>query len=369
MFHTKSFRPSAADSIAAVFDSVLRRDSTLFPALIHPMELGIMYRDSARFARYFPEYSRTAPAGMVSAMRTTANLLWGPAPTAKELGAAWTEQGSWLLQATNSGYNWNQATSDSIALRFARLQQAGPRAPEFLAAALAARANMLAGFGRWGDAKVLVDSLAPLNRGEALGVQAWAMALGLAPGLSAGLMDSAVAALPAGPEAEYGGAMVQLMRGKVSEGRRRLARALADSAPMSSFDRGRMVAADGWGAVIEGDTTRGLERLRSGLDQAAAPGMAAETAFLRLQLALALAAKKETRAEGIRYFRYGFDNQPLYLPVLQLALGRTYEAAGQRDSAAAAYSRFLRFWDKADPDLQGRVKEAKEALQEVTRER
>jgi hypothetical protein len=31
--------------------------------------------------------------------------------------------------------------------------------------------------------------------------------------------------------------------------------------------------------------------------------------------------------------------------------------------------RFLRFWDKADPELQGRVKEARAALQEMTRER
>jgi len=214
-----------------------------------------------------------------------------------------------------------------------------------------------------------VDSLTPLDRGEAMGVQAWAMALGLAPGSSAGLMDSAVAALPAGPEAEYGRAMVHLMRGQVPEGRRRLARALADSAPMSSFDRGMMVAADGWGAVMQGDTVRGLKRLRFGLDQAAAPGMAAETAFLRLQLALTLAARGETRGEAIRYLRYGFDNQPLYLPLLQLALGRTYEAAGQRDSAGMAYGRFLRLWDKADPDLQGRVGEAREALQELSRER
>lgn len=274
-----------------------------------------------------------------------------------------------MVQAANAGYNWDQATSDSVASRFARVQQSGSQAPRFLAAALAARAHVFAGFGRWREAKVLLDSLSRFDRGEAMGVQAWAMALGLAPGASAGFLDSAVAALPAGPEAEYGRAMVHLMRGKVPEGRRRLARALADSAPMSAFDRGMMVAADGWGAVMQGDTVRGLERLRSGLDQAAAPGMAAETAFLRLQLALALAARKETRQEGIRYFRYGFDNQPLYLPLLQLALGHTYEAAGQRDSAAAAYRRFLRFWDKADPELQGRVKEAKEALQEVTRER
>ena len=369
MFHTKSFRPSPPDSISAVFDSVLRRDSTLFPALIHPMELGVIYRDSAQFARYFTGFARTAPPSKVSAMRTTATLVWGPPPTAKELGAAWAEQGSWLLQATNSAYFWDKATSDSIAPRFARVQQAGPRSSQFLAGALAARANMLAGLGRWREAKVLVDSLARLDPGQTRGVQAWATALGLAPTSSAGFMDSAVAALPPGPEAEYGKAMVQLLRGQVPEGRRRLARALADSARMSPLDHGVMVAADGWGALIHGDTARGLPRLRSGLDRVAAPGVAAESAFLRLQLALALAARSETRAEGIRYLRYGFDNQPLYLPLLQLALGHTYEAAGQRDSAAVAYSRFLRLWDKADPELQGRVREAREALQELSGER
>ncbi|HWN19399.1 MAG TPA: serine/threonine-protein kinase [Gemmatimonadales bacterium] len=368
MFHIKSFRPSAPDSIVAAFDSVLRKDSTLFPALIHPMELGVIYRDSTRFARYFPEYSRTAPTSKVSAIRTTANLLWGPPPTDKAISATWNEQGSWLIQAANAAYYWDKATSDSIASRYVRVTQAGPRAPGFLAGALEARASMLAGLGRWREAKVLLDSLSRLDRGDALGVQAWAMALGLAP-VSTDVMDSAVAALPAGPEAELGKAMVNMLRGQVPEGRRRLARALTDSARMSSYDRGMMVAADGWGALIQGDTARGLPRLRSGIDLLAAPGVAAESAFPRLQLALGLAARKETREEGITYLRYGFDNQPLYLPLLQLALGRTHEAAGQRDSAAAAYSRFLRLWDKADPELQGRVQEARAALQEVTRER
>jgi len=369
MFHTKSFRPSAPDSITAVFDSVLRRDSTLFPALIHPIELALMYRDTAQFGRYFPAFAGTAPAGRVRALRTAADLVWGPPPTDKEIGTAWAVQGSWLIQAANSAYFWDQATSDSIAERFARVQRGGPRSAGFQTAALAARANMLAGLGRWREARILVDSLTPLDRGEAIGVQAWATALGLLPGSSAAFMDSAIAALPAGPEAEFGRAMVHLMRGQVPESRRRLARALADSARLTAYDRGRLVAVDGWGMLMQGDTTRGLARLRAGLDQAAAPGVAAETAFLRLQLALALAAREETRAEGIGYLRYGFDNQPLYLPLIQLALGRVYEAAGQRDSAAVAYGRFLRLWDRADPELQDRVSDARAALAEITKER
>jgi hypothetical protein len=51
-----------------------------------------------------------------------------------------------------------------------------------------------------------------------------------------------------------------------------------------------------------------------------------------------------------------------------LALGRTYEAAGKPDSAALAYGRFVRLWDKADPELQSRVTEAREALSRLTAE-
>jgi hypothetical protein len=196
------------------------------------------------------------------------------------------------------------------------------------------------------------------------------MALGLAP-VRAGFLDSLVKGFPPGPQAEYAGALLHLFRGQVREGRSRIARALAarDSRLVPLEMRGLMEAVDGWGMMLQGDSAAGIRRLRAGIDTAASPGMTDETAFFRFQLGLALAARPETRAEGIRWLKYGFELQPLYLPLTQLALGRTYEAAGQRDSAAVAYGRFLRFWDKADPEMQARVRGAREALQEVTRER
>jgi hypothetical protein len=133
--------------------------------------------------------------------------------------------------------------------------------------------------------------------------------------------------------------------------------------------RGLLVATDGWGLLQQHDTAAGLVRLRSGLDMAAAPGTLEETAYFRFQLALALAAGKNTRDEGIRRLTYGFDFDPLYWPLTRLALGHIYESAGRPDSAAQAYTRFLKLWDRADPGLQGRVNEAKAALQELTRER
>jgi serine/threonine-protein kinase len=370
MFHTASFRPSPPESISAVFDSVLRRDSTLFPALIHPMELALLYRDSAQFGRYFPAFARTAPEPKVSALRTAAGIIWGPRPSGPAIRSALLAQPSWIVQAALSAYQREDATSDSVLRVFGRGQQAGPQSPTYLARGLSVRAHALAGLGRWREAKAVLDSLRSIDAENAMGIQAWATVLGLAPHSPSGFLDSVVRTLPPGPEAEHAGGMVQMLRGQVAEGRRRLARALATRDSLLTAEiRGLMVAADGMGLILQGDSVAGIRRMREGLDIAAAPGMGDESAYLRLQLALALAARPDTRSEGIRWLQYGFDFLPLYLPLTRLALGQAYEAAGQRDSAAIAYGRFLRLWDKADPELKGMVREARAALEELSRER
>jgi hypothetical protein len=371
MFHTASFRPSPPESISAVFDSVLRRDSTLFPALIHPMELSLLYRDSVQFRRYFPAFARTAPEPRVNALRTAASIIWGPRPTGLAIRAALLESPSWIVQAAMSAYNRQDATSDSVLRVFGRGQQAGPQSQEYLERGLSVRAHALAGLGRSREARVVLDSLRSIDAEKAMGIRAWIVVLGLAPPSVSPVLDSAVKAVPPGPEADYGNAMLHMLRGRVAEGRRHFARALAtrDSRLMTSEIRGLMVAGDGLGLILQGDSVAGIRRMREGLDIAAAPNMGEESAYLRLQLALALAARPDTRSEGIRWLQHGFNFLPLYLPLTHLALGHAYEAAGQRDSAAVAYGRFLRFWDKADPELQGRVREAKEALQVLTSER
>ena len=369
MFHIHSYRPTEPESISSVFDSVLRRDSTLFPALIHPMELAVLYRDTAQFARYFPPIARNAPAATVTALKTTAGFAWGPEPSDSALVAALRVQPSWIIHAANSAYHREESTSDSALKLYARVQGVSPRTPRLLARGLAVRSHATAGLGRWREAKILVDSLDKLDPDKAMDVQAWSMALGLAP-QRASYLDSVIRGLPPG-EAEFGDALLHMLRGQVKEGRGRIARALAirDSTKIPAAARGMLIAGDGWGAVLQGDSADGIARMRSGLDLVAAPGAAEQTAFLRFQLAQALAARPETRAEGVRRLKYGFELEPLYQPLTHLALGRTYEAAGQRDSAAVEYSRFLRFWDKADPELQGRVREAREGLEAVTRER
>jgi serine/threonine-protein kinase len=370
-FHTHIWRPVSPESVYAAFDSVLRRDSTLFPALIHPTEVAIVSRDTARFARYFSRIERTAPSPMVRPLRTVAQMTWGPEPDDSAIISALRNQPSWVIMAVNASYWRERATGDSIAQRYARVQRLGSKAPRFQARGYAARAQMLAGLGRWNEMLTLADSLRRLDPDKATQVLGYALALGLAPPSRRSMLDSLVEALPAGPEAEYARSLVHMIRGDVRAGRQRIARALAqpDSAAIPDDIRGYLMAADGWGALLQGDTTSGLRRLRAGLDQAAAPGREEDSGFLRFQLALALAARPETREEGISSLRHGFVLHPLFIPLATLALGPTYEAAGKPDSAALAYRRFIRFWNRADPELQGKVADSRRALEELIQER
>ncbi len=371
LFHTHIWRPVSPESTYAAFDSVLRRDSTLFPALIHPVEVAVASRDSARFARYASTIERTAPSPTTRALRTTSQMVWGPEPTDSALIAALRDEPSWIIMALNASFKRERATGDSVAQRYARVQRVGSRSPRFQARGYAARTQVLAGLGRWREMLTLTDSLRPLDPDKATQVLGYALALGLAPPSYRYMLDSVVQALPPGPEAEYARALVSLIHGDVRAGRQQIARILVqpDSSRIPEDIRAYLLAADGWAAMLQGDTTSGLRRLRAGLEQAAAPGQAEDSGFLRFQLALALAARPETREEGIASLRYGFDFQPLFIPLTTLALGRTYEAAGKPDSAALAYRKFIRYWNRAEPELQSRVTDARRALEELSQER
>jgi hypothetical protein len=166
-------------------------------------------------------------------------------------------------------------------------------------------------------------------------------------------------------------AVESMIRGRTEEAMGKVSRgvALPDRTSDSTRNLGLLEATRGWARLAQGDTAGGIEDLRSGLARTVGTNSAEITGFLRFQLALALAADQDTRQEGINRLRYSFDNASFYLlPLADLALARTYEAAGKPDSAALAYGRFIRLWDKADPELQGRVVDAREALQRLTAE-
>jgi hypothetical protein len=234
---------------------------------------------------------------------------------------------------------------------------------------------MLMGFGRLHEARALVDTVAAISPGAAAGLLGWPVALGLIPSSSGGTrVDTLVARDQSEMDSPQLAAYVDVIRavaqGRTEEALKQGTQAIQTPSVKedSTRTRGLLRAAIGWARLVQGDTTAGISDLRTGLSLAGGR-QGGESAFLRFKLALALSADPRTRAEGISHLRYGFNGTGVHLlPLSYLALGRTYEAADKPDSAALAYSRFLRLWDKADPELQGRVSEAREALARLSGE-
>jgi tetratricopeptide (TPR) repeat protein len=375
LYHLRELEPNDPDTIMAAFDKVIGGDSTLTPAVIHPLELTLMYRDSARFGRYLRLFEQTAPPGHVAAHRVAAGLAWGPPPSDSALRAAITGVPYIGFRAMASFYRDETATSDTILARVARLEHALPANSPGRRFAPIGRGFALVGFGRLYEVQSLVDTVAALSPGAAAGLLAYPMVLGLAPRSFGGArLDSLMARDPDAAVSPRRTAYVEatraIVRGQTEEAIRKASEGmkLPDASPDSTLNRALLKATAGWARLIRGDTAGGIDQLRSGLAESGRPNTN-ETAFLRFQLALALAADEDTREEGISRLRFSFDNTAVYLvPIAYLALGRTYEAAGKTDSAAMAYGRFVRLWDKADPELQGRVTEAREALERLTSE-
>jgi TolB-like protein len=376
LYHLREFVPNGPDTIIAAFDHVIAGDSTLTPAVIHPLELTLMYRDSARFGRYLRLFERTAPPRHVAAHRVAAELVWGPPPSDSALRAALASVPHLGFHTVVSAYRDETATSDTILARMARLRNAFPVNSPARRFSPIGRGFALVGFGRLREVQSLVDTVAALSPGAAIGLLGYPIALGIAPPSFGGArLDSLMAldldAAGSPRRTAYAEAIKAIIRGQTEEAIRKASHGmeLPDGTPDSTRNRALLEAAGGWARLVRGDTAAGIGGLRSGLAKTGGPNAAETTAFLRFQLALALVSDEKSREEGISRLRYGFDNSALHLiPLASLALGRTYEAAGKTDSAAMAYGRFVRLWDKADPELQGRVTEAREALQRLTAE-
>jgi eukaryotic-like serine/threonine-protein kinase len=374
LHHLVELRPVSPESVMATFDRVIAGDSTSTPAVVHPMELALIYGDSAAYMRYLRMFARTAPKARVDAHRAAAGIVWGPSPSDGTIRAVVAAVPHLAFYAVVARYRDETATSDSILDLRRRLIAALPPDSPVPRYEPIDRGFMLMGFGRLREARALVDTVAQLSPGAAAGLLGWPVALGLVPPDRGSSRADSLMDLERGRQSRSLDAYVDVVRavagGKAEEGVRLATEALEapPTGPDSTRARGLVRAARGWARLVQGDTAEGIADLRTGLAVTGGP-RGSETAYLRLQLALALSADQRTRAEGISQLRYGFNGSGIHLlPLTHLALGRAYDAAGKADSAALAYGRFLRLWDKADPELHGRVAEAKEALERLTSE-
>jgi hypothetical protein len=158
-------------------------------------------------------------------------------------------------------------------------------------------------------------------------------------------------------------------RGQQPEARRLVDSMMAsDSTRMPPKLWGAFKAQRGWFTLQAGDTAAGIAAMRANLGEIGAGWNQFLTDPMNLRMATVMASRKDTREQGLQLLRHGFDANTAILPLALYALGKAEEAAGDRPAAAAAYSRFLKLWDKADPSAQPRVTEVKQALARVTGE-
>ena len=358
------------------FDRLLELDPSLVPAIIHPLELSLVYSDSTRFQRYLAALETAAESSYAAPFRV-GELFW--------------ENPDSLLAALESVLGADRL-SRFIMLGSYRSSHLTPAVllPGLKAATRApgvddreridifqSRALILASLGRLDESAALFDTLwaiAPNQSAAHSGLGA--VYAGIADSSFADRTFQVLANPPPVPGLEplvlYSRAMHALSQGRSAEARRLAERALsADTSLFAEFLPSLLAAELGWADMLDGDTIAGLEKMRSGLAEAGyASGPVMDFSdLLRLALAMTLASRVESRAEGIRRLRYGlWFEDLLHIPLSYLALGEALEAAGDRAGAARAYNQFIRLWEKADPALQPRVESARRALERLAAE-
>jgi eukaryotic-like serine/threonine-protein kinase len=368
LFHFNRLFAFPPDSSIAAFGAVLRLDSSLTPALIHPAEAALSERDSAAYARYVAAMERITGAEDPTG-RAAMRVVWGPRDAVRDSllrtvifraggNAIGTGQGVWLAEWRDP-----RATSDWLIETITLGQRTFAPDNPFRLQAMLFHSMTASGLGRVAEGRRLADSLATRDFRMGGISRTFPILVGITPRAPIADAETRLRAMADRPVASMVLAELALARGEAAKARAILARARAsDSAKASPVGRSLLDATEGWADLLEGDTALGIQRIATGLRQPGAAFADAPTVPLFLQWALALTARPETRAEGIRRLRYGFNFAPAVLPLTFLALGQAYDAEGNHAEAVHFYTSFLRLWDRADPELQPWVRRAREAV-------
>jgi len=360
------------EDLFASFDRVLELDSTFAPALLNPIELSLLERDSARFDRYFGALQQSSSTREAERFELARRLLWSPHDGAVALldsiafgpgydpirdAAAMLE---YVLGASNLAPDWTpQTLVDALDAVLAATAPSDPRRANLTAT----KARVLNGAGRLAEASPLTDALLeaapPLGRTVAI----FPVTAGFAPAASAvRAVESLEGARPFGlreqQDVDYWRALAALARREPGVAvALAVAAAARDSSEEGAAHRGLFTAVRGWASLVAGDTAVGVALLRSGLASAGYwPWVTDAAAPLRFQLALALSDGAATSEEGIRHLRHGIgaaDRE--FVPLRYVALGQILVAVGDIDGSAAAYDAFARRWEDADADVRERV--------------
>jgi serine/threonine-protein kinase len=378
-FHGSSMTPRSPAELEAPFERVLTLDPSLTPALIHPIQIALAGRDTATFARYLSLLQAGGATDEATAFRTAADLLRGRHPSDSAIVALFRQHADAAAYGLFATFNDPTASSDSIAAEVRAFPNPFPAGSPPASDFELGRIGMIEGMGRLAAGYAEGRALARTAPDFAIVARIFPALFGIAPEPDAMGALGDLERLPHAPGAadrnvvrDYAHAVILLQYGHTADAGRLIDAELAhDTAGADSIRRNMRplyTALDGWRLIQQGDTGGGLRRMETGLGADRTQSIVLNQPP-RFAYALALAARPVTRDRGMAFLRYGFPPQVgILYPSTFLALGRTAEAAGDRALARDAYARFIRYWDKADPDLQPRVTEAREAIRRLSRE-
>jgi serine/threonine-protein kinase len=370
-YHTRERTGVDAATIQNSFDKVIAADSTLTPAAIHPIELTLATVDSVRFGRYLALLRNGASADEYEAYRAAGALVFeNRAPDTLASRLLGGHAGA-VMAGFTAIHQRPDATSDEVLARLGTLGIVmGRNNPDAARMQLAiARGLVLSSLGRFKEASKLADSLKPVSQDQSSAVRLFPFMLGFAPpGYEKEYMAKFEAAPITNPFGGYITAVIHLAGGDAARGGKIVDSLLATDTtklppPLMSLLHG----ARGWHTVIKGDTAKGLIEMGAALGQQNQTG-SFMVGPLRLQYAAILASRPASRAQGIALLRNGFANDLGFLPMVNYALAKAYESAGDKANAAEAYGRFVHQWDKADESARPRVDAAKEMLAKLAAE-
>ena len=376
-YHALPLLDLTFDDLVGPFDRVLELDPSLAPAMVHPLELAVTYGDSATFNRYFAKFEAAADSSYVQPY-SVGKLYWED-PDSFLIAIANVEKAGARLDgaAMMGSYRSSEKTPDFILSGFRALLQSPDLSDRDRYQMLAMSARILASLGRLEESAQLYDTLWAINPNppEASEIMG-AVIAGIADSSFAARVFSIMASPPPIPGVDqlvqYFQAQYALSRGRSAEARRLIDQALAaDTSMFPNLMPHLLSAEQGWADIIDGDTVGGIEKMKAGLNEAGyGPGPQMNySQALRFALSSALAARPETRQEGIRRLRssYWFGDV-LIIPLAYFLLGQALEAEGDAAGAARAYAQFIHLWENADPELQPRVESARRALQRLSAE-
>jgi serine/threonine-protein kinase len=367
-FHAQPILALPLTELLAPFEQAVRLDPSYTPALIHPIELGLIFADSARFFRYLELLESGFQAQYTTTYRMLGEIAWRgrglSLDDVRRLNAGRHPTTLHRLLGATGIAGREKIDTLIIALRavWNDLPRNARGGSQIL---LTTWIGALLGTGRARAARGVIDSLRDVDPQAALAVSLGATLSGYPGWPSQERELEAVRRTVRNPARLVWWQLLDAVsRGDLDAAIRAVGQ--GDTSRVPPRYRGVARAMVGWVRIIQGDSVGGLALMREGIERGGfPPGLAMETAFIRYVFASTLAAREDTRAEGLRRLQNDWYLSSGFIP---LRIAQAQEAAGDREGAAVQYARFLRLWRDADPELRPVVAGVRTALERLNLE-